>query len=178
MPCTVIAVYSLHYALGPHDYSVTTDLYFLTPSLCHFFQVCPLIFAVYTLLLYLSLDCSWHVNGWNLFPGSRAASTGCAHHGESAVQKPIPLSRTYFSRALVPPESTPWVCHLWKWSSGASMWSEAVHQVCWFWSPLGGCRPRPATPLFCLGPPGMSHKVISRWPPKIVQSLCLNTSSQ
>ena len=39
------------------------------------------------------------------------------HRGGSAVQGPTPQSRIYFSGALVPTESTPWVCHLWRWLS-------------------------------------------------------------
>lgn len=41
------------------------------------------------------------------------------------------------SGALVPAESTFWVCLLWSLSGGAPLWFEVGHQVCWFWSTLG-----------------------------------------
>ena len=42
------------------------------------------------------------------------------------LQGPTPRSRTLFSGALVPAESTSWVCCSWRRLGGASMWSEAV----------------------------------------------------
>lgn len=42
-----------------------------------------------------------------------------------------------FSGALVPAESTFWVCLLKNLLGGAPVWFEVAHQVCWFWSLLG-----------------------------------------
>ena len=43
--------------------------------------------------------------------------------------------------ALVLAESTPWVCHLWRWLVGASTWSEVVHEVHWLWGLMGDTGP-------------------------------------
>ena len=43
------------------------------------------------------------------------------------------------SVGLLHPLSPPLEYRLWKWlGGGASMWSEAVHWVCWLWCLLGG----------------------------------------
>ena len=47
-----------------------------------------------------------------------------------------PHSRIHFSQALVPAGSALGVCCLWRWLSGALVWSEAGH--CWFWGLLAG----------------------------------------
>ena len=65
----------------------------------------PGVPPMYTHRLYLSLDSHWYANGRDLLPGRSAIRTGCNHQGGSAVQEPILLSRTYFSRALVQAES-------------------------------------------------------------------------
>ena len=42
-----------------------------------------------------------------------------------------PHSRIHFSQALVPAGSALGVCCLWRWLSGALVWSEAGNPACW-----------------------------------------------
>ena len=61
-----------------------------------------------------------------------AVTTDSEHHGGSAVQGPIPQHRIHFSGALVllsPPLEL---------GDDASVWSQVVHWVLWFWGLLGG----------------------------------------
>lgn len=44
----------------------------------------------------------------------------------------------HISRALMPNESTSWVCCWWRWLDGALMRYEAGHPGLWFWGFLGG----------------------------------------
>ena len=55
------------------------------------------------------------------------------------------------------------LCFLWRWLGGASLWSEAVHQVHWLWDLWGGAGQGQLLSVFFLGPPGMSYKAICRW---------------
>ena len=46
---------------------------------------------------------------------------------------------------------------------GALMWSVAVHWVCRLWGFLAGAGKGQPPPVFCLGPLGVSYKVICKW---------------
>ena len=62
--------------------------------------------------------------------------TGHDCSGEAVVQGLTPQSRIRFSGTLTPAESALW-CVIWRWLGGALVWSEAGHQVNWFWGLLG-----------------------------------------
>ena len=83
----------------------------------------------------------------DLPPGQLTIRTGSNYHGGSAVQGPTSQSMTYFCGALVPTESTPWVCCLW--------W--------WLWAPLGGASQGQPWPVSCLRSLSMRYKASCRW---------------
>ena len=107
------------------------------------------MWAVWPLLLKLSLHYCWDPNRRESPPRLMAAKTGCHHHGGPALQELTPQSRTYFSRALVPAESAPWGCLFWRRLGDAWMQSEAVHQVHWLWGLLGGSGQGHLPPVPC-----------------------------
>ena len=111
----------------------------------------------------LRLDCYWHVSRRDLPPGQSAARSGCKHHGVSAVLGPTSQTRTYFSRALVSTESASRVCCLCRWLGDTLRWYKAVYWLHWLRGPTGGAGQGQLPPVFCLGPPGMSDRVICRW---------------
>ena len=80
------------------------------------------------------------------------------HHGGSAVQGPTPQSRTYFSRALELTESTPWMSCLSRQLGGASMWTQAVHQLHWLWGLPEHAGQGQLPPVFYWGHPAWITK--------------------
>ena len=82
------------------------------------------------------------------------------HHRRSVVQGSTPKNNTYFTGALAPTESAPWLCHLWKRLGEASTWSEVFQEVLWLWGFQAGANRGQLPPVSCPGPLGISYKVI------------------
>lgn len=61
------------------------------------------VWAVCTILLYLSLVCCWHITGRDLLPGQSAARTSYDYSKGAAVQGLILWSRTCFMGLWFPP---------------------------------------------------------------------------
>lgn len=134
------------------------------PSLA--LEVCPPahpVWALYILLLYLCLDCYWHISRRDFYiqADQLQGMTMTNNHWLliTVEDQPTQQSRTYFNGALVPTESVPSMCCLWKClSGGVSMWSEAVH-----WVLALGLQERYRSRLFatCILPGATQHELQS-----------------
>ena len=140
--------------IGPSD--AASPVTWAGCSRCAYFVVCvhcPVVVEPWLLSAY-----HWKGLDWPpLLLGKFASWTDCGYSRVTAFQGTIPQIRTYFSRALVPSLSSPWVCHSWRCLGCNMVWSEAVREVHYLCSLLGGTRSAAA----CTLPGTTQHKLQS-----------------